>query len=254
MYILKRIWDDVRHGKNIDLYVTVSASIVLTLLSLLGRVSETKITSITLSVLALIAISLLVNRYKVEELLNNSRTNDIVFFDEFPESMISEIENANELWLSGVTLSSIFLLHFSTLEHMAAKGRKIKALLVQPNGSAVENAASRAYVPSALNVERVADDILRTLENLCHLKKISPLPNNIEIRTINHPMERRIIGINPHTATGVLYIANYSFRTPSGAKPKFVLQARDGKWYDFYVEEFELLWANGKKWGCKGSR
>ena len=114
----------------------------------------------------------------------------------------------------------------------------------------MENAASRAYVPSALNVERVTADILRSLEDLCYLRAVASESSNVEIRTVNHPMEHRFIAVDPRTASGVLYIANYAFRTPGGARPKFVLQAKDSKWYDFYIQEFELLWQSGVEWEC----
>ncbi len=251
MKALKHIWDDIKHGENIDLYLTILVAIGLTLLDLAGFAPQSLVASITLSILALIAISLLGNRYKMEQLLEQPHLTGVVaLLDEFPPSLGTDIGSAKELWLAGVTLSSTLPNYFPLLEQMVRSGGKVKALLVQPHSPAAEKAASRAYVPSASNVERVVTNTLRSLYDLCYLRTVAPERGSVEIRTINHPMERRFIAINPQTASGVLYIANYAFRTPGGAKPKFVLQAKDSKWYDFYVQEFNLLWESGKEWRC----
>lgn len=66
MQMLRRIWEDVRRGENIDLYLTVGVAIVLALLNVLGFAPQSLIAPVTLAVLGLLAINSLVNRRKIE--------------------------------------------------------------------------------------------------------------------------------------------------------------------------------------------
>lgn len=48
MRILRQIWDDIRHGENIDLYLTILIAIPLAALNLIGLASQSLTTSIIL--------------------------------------------------------------------------------------------------------------------------------------------------------------------------------------------------------------
>ena len=69
MKLLRRIWQDFRQGENIDLYLTVTVSIVLAVLNIVNIVPSPWITPLNLSVLALLAFAMLGNRYRVETIL-----------------------------------------------------------------------------------------------------------------------------------------------------------------------------------------
>lgn len=65
--ILKRVWKDISQGENIDLYVTVIVAIVLVILNIAGVAPPSWLGSITLGVLALLAITSLGNRYRLDQ-------------------------------------------------------------------------------------------------------------------------------------------------------------------------------------------
>lgn len=71
--ILKHIWSDIQQGENIDLYVTVVIAITLALLSIVGIAPQSLIEPITITVLALFAISLMDDLDRaVQDLLDDS--------------------------------------------------------------------------------------------------------------------------------------------------------------------------------------
>jgi len=247
--LLYRVWKDIKRGENIDFYLTIAVSFGLVFLSLIGVNISGQIAPITLAVLGLLAISALRNHYFIEELgdkITKSTGDRFEFSDEFPDNLAHDIEKASEIWLSGVTLR-ILDSNFLQFEKALRNGCKLKVLLVDPFGFASDMAAMRSYSqPGDANRTKVR--IQNTLADFCHLHDLTQ--GDVEIRTVDFPLGHRLIAINPELVSGTLYIANYPFRVSGGSRPKFVIDATDGKWYDFYKEEFNLLWNSGTNWQC----
>jgi hypothetical protein len=248
MSVLKILWRDIRQGENLDLYVTLLVAIVFILLSLLGVASLSLIFSSTLAVLVLIAINLLANRHKTEELFKQlAKTSEGMFREEFPSTLKHDIEQAQELWLVGVSLNTTIRSYYSLLEKKLRQGHSIRVLLVAPQGSGAAMAEMRVY--GKPNIERNRTEIIGILDYLCDLKNVAD--NALEVRTLDYPLGIGGFAINPDRASGALYLENYPFKTPGGSLPKFVLRAQDGRWYDFYKTELLLLWGNATIWECK---
>lgn len=68
---LKQSWNDISKGENLELYITVIASIIITFLGLFGYANSEIVSSVILSTLGLIAGSLLSNR-KIMNEVNSS--------------------------------------------------------------------------------------------------------------------------------------------------------------------------------------
>jgi hypothetical protein len=86
MKYIKMVWNDIRKGENIDLYLTVILAISLTILSLVGFASNSLLPPLTLAVLALLSIASLVNRHQTNTLFE--RLEKIIgSFDVFPNQI-----------------------------------------------------------------------------------------------------------------------------------------------------------------------
>lgn len=72
---LREAWKDISKGENLDLYVTIATSLVITILGLLGRVESKLLSPIILVILGLIANSLLSNRKATNDV--QLSTNDL---------------------------------------------------------------------------------------------------------------------------------------------------------------------------------
>lgn len=248
MKLLRQVWEDVQRGENIDLYVAVPLAIVIAILGILGITSSQLISSITLVILGLLATSLLTSRYAVKELSRKlTQTADITFFKELTESSFeSDFESAADLWLVGVSLTTTIRIRYSLIERKLRAGHTVKALLVHPDAFAVEMAEMRNY--GRPNVERARNEIRNSLQDLCDLSQV--VPGKLEIRTIQHSFGHGVMAKDPETASGTIHIQNYPFKTEGGSRPKFVLHAKDGFWYDFFKRELYNLWENGSQWSC----
>jgi len=226
MKFLSRIWIDVRRGENVELYITALIAIGLVILNLFGIVPQTFIEPLILTVLALLAISNLGNRYQMEEVKAKlSQSTETFFLEKYPPTLERDIERASELWLVSVSLTFVTRAYYSRIEQILKKGSIVRILLVHPEGPAVEMAESRAY--GRPNVERARREILGSLDDYCSLKATNG--DRLEIRTIRNPLGHSIIAVNPDTSSGILYIQNYPFKTAGGAMPVYVIRAKDGQ-------------------------
>lgn len=246
---LHRVWEEIRRGENIDLYVAAPLAIFVAVLGVFGVTSPQVVSSLTLVILGLLATSLLTNRHTMKELSEKlTESSNTVFLQELSDTDFEEdFEAAAELWIVGVSLTTIIRAHYSLIEKKLRSGHKVKALLVHPDGPAIEMAEMRAY--GRPNIERARNDIRNALDDLCDLSQSSL--GRLEIRTIPHPLGHGIIARDPDTASGVLYVQNYPFKTEGGSRPKYVLQAKDGLWYDLFKEELYNLWQAGTEWPCR---
>lgn len=245
MKSFNKFWEEIRRGENIDLYLTVFAAIILVLLNLTGFASQSLVAPLTLAVLGLLAVSNLGNRHQIQSLIERlSHPAETFFAHEFPENFGNDIEEATELWLVGVTLTITVRNYYHALEKVLTRGNNIKVLLVHPEDSIIEVSEMRSYARSS--VARARQEILGALDDFCRLRE--RFPKQVEIRTILYPLGHGTFGVDIDSSQGRLYIANYPYKTPGGSKPKFVLRAKDGQWYDFYKHELHLLWNNGVEW------
>lgn len=247
MKLLSRIWNDIRQGENIDLYLTIFAAFSIVALNLLGLTSETLIAPLTLAILGLLAISSLENRHRSKKLYEEfSKSINSVFLSEFPSSVNNEIDSARELWLIGVTLNRTIKTYYSMLEQKLSRGHIVKVLLVHPESAAAQMEEEKVYESG--QIDRKRRDIINTLQDLCQLSNNAN--GNLEIRVLRHPLAFGARYINPGTASSVLYIEHYPYKTRGVARPIFILKAIDGQWYDSFAAEIEMLWRDGIEWAC----
>lgn len=171
MKILERIWRDVRSGESIDLYATIAIAFVVVILSLVSSVSSNVVSSLTLTVLGLLAISNLVNRHRVEELIKQiAESAQSFFLDEFPADFKENFESAKEIWLVGVTLRGTIRDYYGLIERKLRQGHHFNVLLVHPDGAAIEIAASRYYAPTGRDAKRRSSQVQESLPMNCKVK------------------------------------------------------------------------------------
>ena len=131
MLFFKQILREIKRGENVDLYVTVLAALGIAVLNLLGLAPQSLISSITLTVLGLLAVSALGNRHQFEELRQSfTKSIDDIFLREFPATLDEDFDSGKEILLVGVTLRNFVAGKYTRIEEKLQKGHSIKILLV----------------------------------------------------------------------------------------------------------------------------
>lgn len=248
MKTLRRIWDDLRKGENVDLYLTIVAAVALVVLNLAGVAPATLMAPLTLAVLALLAVTSLGNRYRMDELLaQREQSLDDFFQEHIPPSYQTDLEAAEEVWLVGVSLHRTVTGNYALFERKLQQGHRLRVLLVHPDGAGLEMAVARGY--TRRDLEKKRQDIGYVLDMLCDLKQAAP--GRVEIRTIQHPLAYGALAVNPDSSRGALYLEHYCFRVSTDSMPRYELRVADGHWYDFFKSEIQALWAAGVDWPCQ---
>jgi|SanBayMetagenome_1026888.scaffolds.fasta_scaffold24280_2 hypothetical protein len=243
MKLINRFLTDIKRGENIDLYITVTVALSLTLLNVLGLASQATIAPMTLAVLGLIAVNGLVNRHKIDEALNVVRTNSGTFLRDFPEGWELQLEKSKETWIVGANLSRTVVTYFSLFEQKVQRGNFINFLLITPDGNALKYSGIRRR-ESGYEEQNLAL-IQASLKSLAELKRIAP--DKVSIRVIDYPLSFGCFALEPDTANGSLYISYYPFKTSGGSVPKILLTSRDHEWYEHFKQEIYNLWNNASE-------
>jgi hypothetical protein len=245
MKALRRIWQDIRRGENIDLYLTVTLAFGVGILGILGAAPQAWVASITLAGMGVLAVAALRSEHRSAELAGQlDRLSETFFQDEFPANLKDDFLQADEAWLVGVNLARTVKTYYPDIEVKLHAGQRVRALLVQPDGPAAEMADGRVYGRS--NPERMRAEIRATLDDLSELRRIAP--DRLEIRTIQTPLTYGAMAIDPSGPGGKLYLEHYSYKMPGGSKPKFVLHTGRDAWYTFFRDELRALWEHGEEW------
>ena len=114
--LVKQIWDDIKQGENIDLYLIVIISVPLVALNLMG-ISLTSSEPIILTVLTLLAISTLSNRRKLDSVMEKmNKSIDSILLKDFPKTWESDLEKSKEVWIIGISLTRTITTYFPLLQ------------------------------------------------------------------------------------------------------------------------------------------
>lgn len=250
MRALQGILEDIRQGENIDLYVTVIIAIALAVLNVVGIAPQSYIAPLSLAVLALLAIAMLVNRQRLEAIIQRmNQTVGKLLLGSYPAELEGDIERAVNLWIVGVSLYTTTMKYYPSLERKLKKGCSMKVLLIDPKGVAIKMAAARKYGPISIEDER--SRIRTSLQRLCELQRVAT--SQLEIRTLDHPLTFGAFAIDPDTAGGVIYIEHYGFKTRRENVRKLVLHREEEGWFNSIIEEIYDLWESATKWECQGT-
>lgn len=246
---LKRVWEDIRQGESIDVYVSVVLAIVLAILSVIDIVPADWIASVTLAVLALLAVAILGNRYKLEGIRNHlSRGMGDVLLREFPADVQSRLEKASEVWLVGGTLNRTSKRYYATIETKLKRGETVRVLIGDPREGTHSRSLQIAQYSCTKSAEEAKKEMGLTLGRLCRLQELAP--DNLEIRVSSHYIRQGVFAFDPDKPNGCLYIEYYPFKQPQESLPKLVLHPEDGDWYVFFREQLRAVWDSGEPWQC----
>jgi len=244
---LKRLGEDLRRGENLELYVTVVIALVLAVLNVLGIASPDLLASATLATLALLAVGLLVNRRRMEALVQaHGPGNAILFSEEWPD-LRPEFERAREIYLVGINLVRTTMNNYVLFEHKLNQGCHLRVLLMDPDGDSMNLVHSRTYAPSTH--EEAKASIRGTIRTWMKLLHAVSSPQNLELRVLDYVLPFGLVLVDPGLPSGRIFVETYAYRTPLDDAPKFQLDVViSPNWYLYFCNQFDVLWSQAHPW------
>ena len=223
-----------------------------------------------LAVLALLATSEIVERYRrlnsIEKSVSRSlaflenhfleRPSATAFFTKHP-SLDSYVLAATEIDLMGVTLTSTIDKQFGNLRERLQAGARLRVLVVDPASAALQMSAERSTNAVDADYYRVRlEATLRELTILLRsceeMRKIDAQPartGSLAVRLLSYAPSFGIVACNARQENGVCFVEIYPHRFGYKSPPTFDLTPqRDGTWYKYFVEQFDEMWNAAKEW------
>ena len=242
MAFIHRIVANLKQGENLDLIVTIGLGFVIAALNSLGIASSNIVSSITLATLGLIAIGLLVTRYRLEDLYRLAQVQNTVQFQfHQPPSLAEAIASAEEIWMVGLLLRNTTADNFYYFKSNASQGTTIRALIVNLNEVNVEQVVkrfSRAATPEHFRV-----DFEHIINQYREIKEAASGVGDVRLRLLSFVPSFSLYIFPKAEGGGMAYVEVYCYKSPRGSVPKFFVTEREHPaWYRHFVQQFELMW------------
>jgi hypothetical protein len=241
-------------------YIFDYAPIVMTVIvaagaSLYGMKSglETnELLQVMLLILALLATSFLIDRFRVIknieqkiDKINSGDSNAVSFFSDNLPDLNQRLKSAKSISISGITLARTSNSFYNTFDQSLKKGVKIRLQVVNPEDKALDIITQRFQKHQ--NVVKLKRESYHALDNLHPLVVNKRIKGSLTLKHVNFAPPYGIWMIDENTSKAEIWVELYSFRdTP---EPTFhLLPSRDKKWFDYFQNQFELMWENGVLW------
>jgi len=242
--LVKDIWHDIRHGENIDLYLTVIAAIVVSILGLLNVTNTDLIISLTLAVLALLAFASLQSRQQIAKILESQKQKRFVFSERSPIS-IERLRRAKSIAHNGITLVGTSNTLLGVFSDCIAKGGNVRLIVVASDDISMEVAAQR-FVKHQ-DAERLRREALHALDNFSSI--LAQYPKDFEVRTLKAMPPFSLWILDADTSHAEIWLGLYPFRD----QPEPWIQIfphTDREMFEFLVRQFNLMWEASETWGA----
>ncbi|GAA4573493.1 DUF5919 domain-containing protein [Planotetraspora kaengkrachanensis] len=162
------------------------------------------------------------------------------FKEEFDGELITAMESADELLITGATRNTLVHNNYGNFEKWLTKGCRIRFLLIDPESDAVTTAADRYYAGrSPENLRERGRNTLRLLREL----RLST-GGDLTVRLTSHPLAMGMVAVDASVSTrgemSALFMEYFTYQ--ASGEPKFVVPSSDERWFVHFVEEAEALW------------
>ena len=250
---LRRIGDDLRHGHNIELYVTVTLSLCIAVLTAFSVVNNAVVSGTILAVLALLAVSGLETRHRSEEAgrqleqLAASLSGDVPA-DRFLKARMPALEEdmaaAAEIGLVGVTLARTVRDLLPVLDRRLRRGASVRVLVIDKDSAAQTEALARSR--GADSPDFYQHRLASTIDLLGVLASAAQDESALQLRVLPYVPTFGMCLIDPAETYGRIHVEVYQHQTIE-QNPSFSLRAdRDSHWYQLFARQFETLWSSGQ--------
>lgn len=252
-----QVRSDLSSGQNLEIYVTVLLALTLGLMGIFDVVDGRFIAAATLGTLGLLALSSLASRHQsmylytsvqsLTSVLNAVVSGDVPidrFLAEKAPRLDDHIRAASDVRLLGVTLSRTVRDLVGTLDARLRAGASVRVIVIDPEGTAPVEAVARTV--GVTSPEFYRPRITSTIEILSALASLPGTSGGVEVRLLPYVPAFGMYVIDPEAAHGEIYVELYQHRSLE-PNPCFALRAeRDGRWFKFFVNQFDVLWQSAR--------
>lgn len=244
---LQDIWNDIRKGQNVDIYLTVVVCGVLIILDIFDIVSQPIVLSGILAVLILVAVGTLANRQvneRIRDALDNLKSSPARnFFSEWDETNFRQrLPTARDVSLLAVCNSQFVNSNVKGFSDFLARGGKLRCILVEPQSDAMKMVMQRE-VGAGKQPSFLSTQVELALQVFHELAENAPNLDQVQVKLINHIPAVILTIVDGEADDGIMFVTLTGFGIPWTSRPSFTLHKQpDEKWFMFYYNSFNNIW------------
>jgi hypothetical protein len=247
---IQRVWNDIRQGQNIDVYLTILVCATLVVLDIFGIVNDpSDLASGILATLLLVALSTLNTRHvdrRMDQALERFQHSggSAEFFGQWDMNVVkSYLKGAQEIDLLATSGFEFVNGNADQLKVFVGRGGLLRCILMDPDGEVIRVATDRLY-GNRQKPEYLVSQINLCIQKLREIAASAARPECVQIAVADYLPESVITAIDPQSPEGIMFVTLNGFGHSPGARPSFVLhREKDAKWFSFYNTHIENLWA-----------
>lgn len=230
-----------------DLYVVVAIALLASGASVLGLVDSDVVQALTLAVLALLAISLLVLRNQLVE-VSRRRTNGSSAFGLLPSHFSESLEQADDVFLCGSTLSGFAEFYWSDLMSVLRKGASLRVLVIDPMNQELHNYINQRLPVPFSDTDEMKQAHLQRLRVWTGLRDESG--GDVEVRVMDSVPSLRAYIVSGRRRRELAVVKFYLYRSTGEETNRMWvnLEDLDPTQNRFIRNEIDRMWADGTVW------
>jgi len=167
------------------------------------------------------------------------------FFKHDFDDLRDRLGNAESIDINGITLARTSNTYINEFNKCLAHGGSVRILIVDPKHPVLEAVANRFNKHQDAN--KIRREIEQSLDNLETLFSSGRKNKSFQIRLSDAVPPFGIWLIDAGNKNAEIWAEIYSFR--GNRDPALhLLPNRDGEWFNFFQEQYEILWNNSTEW------
>lgn len=241
-----RILTDIRHLRNLDVYVVSAVALILALLGLIGDVvpDELKFSAI-LAALGLLVFN--ISTPKTTKASLDDYLNDRTSFVPMPQL----IKGAKKLWIYGP--SAVNVLNQDNViairdEILSKPGGEFRVMIQDPENT---EALRIAVQQIDENIDFKVQDLPKAIQDsLLILNNIEKWKRNgmFEYRLLPFNPGFSMVAVDPDKSYGVVIVEFYGFYHEHTSSRMHIrlTRAESERWYTYWANQFDRMWATAR--------
>lgn len=242
----ERLFSGQTVRQNFDTYILIALSAFFSILGFLGLTGSEFLGSVTLGLLAVLAISQIRSRFQVEDVANTwHRSRTEILSNNFPKEYKDAQKSVSKSYFyTGETMMRTMSHMRAEFPRIFANGGSVKILLPNPNNDQLMEAIAKTRSdrrPSFLKAD--IENSFRLAEEFCTGN------NDIQLRTTDVMPHTGINGLDIGEPSGKIMVQMYEYKSSAPERgPIFLLEANDGEWFKRFSDQIDRLWVDGKEY------
>lgn len=238
---IRRIWQNIRQGEKIDVYLTLLAAITIAGLNAFGVVDDSWLAPLTLAALGILAAAMLGNRHRIENLLNeigSSRTPPLRMRTEL-SPLPSRAADASDILI--VALSGAEVLRYTEFfVDKLRQGASVRLAIANPESDAIADTVSPL---TGISKDAFIADMQAAKGLVQLVREKAPDSRQFKVKFFDYAPTLSFAMIDGDKPTGQIIAEMRPYGISSSLRCHLFVTAKDyPTWYMYFHDVCEAVW------------